>query len=79
MVNPRELAIEKAAQCWCDERTSKTVMDTDLCQVFAEQLEEQMTKADKLAEAIERVVRHPDMVHSLDYEVLAEALEEYQG
>jgi len=32
-------AIETAAQCWCDPRTSGTEMDADLFTVFAEVIE----------------------------------------
>ena len=35
-----DLCIQKAAQAWCKPATEKTDMDTDLCQAFAEILEE---------------------------------------
>ena len=35
-----ELARQKAAQAWCTEKTSRTEMDVDLCEAFAEILDE---------------------------------------
>jgi hypothetical protein len=58
MSKPRENAIHIAAQCWCDDRNAKTVMDPDLALSFAERLEEQMAKADKLAEALANVRKY---------------------
>ena len=37
---PSEKAIQLAASCWCDERTSATEMDTNLATVFAELIDE---------------------------------------
>ena len=33
-----ESALQKVAQCWCDPRTSGTVMNPDLAEVMAEML-----------------------------------------
>jgi hypothetical protein len=33
-----KLARERAAQCWCDSRVSDRIMDSELCEVFAELL-----------------------------------------
>lgn len=32
--------LEIAAQCWCDEKTSHTVMDTQLAEAFVKRLDE---------------------------------------
>lgn len=34
-----EKAIQVAAQCWCDPRTSDRVMDSELATVFAEKID----------------------------------------
>lgn len=36
MVRPAEWQRHEAAQAWCKEGTSDKVMDTDLCEAFAE-------------------------------------------
>ena len=36
---PSTKAIEVAAQCWCDPRTSNRSMDVELATVFAEQID----------------------------------------
>jgi hypothetical protein len=36
---PSTLALEKAAQCWCDDRTKHIVMIPELAVVFAELLD----------------------------------------
>jgi len=41
---PTQYALEKAAQCWCDDRTSKTVMNVELATVFAETLDRELDK-----------------------------------
>lgn len=38
MSEPMDLDLQKAAQCWCDPRTGKTVMIPELATVFAEML-----------------------------------------
>jgi len=34
----RERALQEAAQCWCDKKTEKIVMDTVLADAFAKRL-----------------------------------------
>lgn len=40
-----DFAREKAAQAWCKEKTKDKVMDVDLCEAFAEIVEEISSQA----------------------------------
>lgn len=40
MKTPSKQSLETAAQCWCDEETKNTVMDSTLAVAFANRLDE---------------------------------------
>lgn len=48
---PSEQSIEIAAQCWCDDRVSDRIMDTELATVFAEKLDELRKEYDEVLQA----------------------------
>jgi len=57
-----EWAMGRAAQAWCKDKTSKTVMDTDLAKEFANILFEEMQKKD---DCFGRVEGQRNLLYSL--------------
>ena len=65
------LCREKAAQAWCTEKTSHKVMDVDLCEAFAEILNEIWSKPwlgnATTAELIDEIRTRIEVEGLLDY------------
>jgi hypothetical protein len=52
------------AQAWCDKRTSNTVMDSNLAEVFSEILDRETTTAKNMDRIAEAIQANPDYAWS---------------
>ncbi len=58
---PSDQSLQKAAQCWCDEDTKNTIMDTNLAIAFAKRLDDKNQQITILWDLLDDISTAGDM------------------